>query len=258
MTPPASLFWRFAAPLCGILILGGHGAIAQDEKAKKEPVPEVEMAPGNVAFVRIVNAIGLTTPTKVSFRTSAEPKWSEMAPGEASGMRALRLGNYHLMVSNEGCEKPEVEDSIPLTAGGTYAVIILYTEPVQKDEKIVHRLQYSKLERLGKPDHPRLSVVSLIDLDPLPIQLGDRAVSLAPRMAQHFDMELNQSIKISHRGTEVIDPVEITEEIPYLVFLYKNEATGKVEGSLAREISVVLELPRSMKEKKESEEKPKP
>jgi hypothetical protein len=232
-------------------------AFAQDSPGNK-PSPEVELAPGNVAFFRIVNAIGLTTPTKVSFRTAAEPKWSTMEPGEASGMRVLRLGSYHLCVANEGCDKPEVEDIIPLTTGGGYTLIILYTEPVEKDGKITHRIQYSKLERNGKPQGPRLSVVSLLPGEPLPVQINDQSVSLPPRRAQHFDRKLNDSVTIACGGAAVMDPVEITEEIPYLVFLYKNEVTGKVEGSLAREISVVLELPRSIKNKNSEEaEKPK-
>jgi hypothetical protein len=211
--------------------------------------PDVELSPGNVAYFRVVNAIGLKTPTRVSFRTGAEPKFSDMAPGEASGMRVLRLGSYNLTVTNEGCEKPEVSDRIPLLAGGVYTLIILYTEPVEKDGAIVHRLQYAKLERSGKPEGPKLSVVSLVNVESLPVRLGDRDVSLPPRRAQHFDVETDQSLSITHDGAPVMDPVEITDEIPYLVFLFRNEATGKVEGSLAREISVVLELPRSMQEK---------
>jgi hypothetical protein len=224
-------------------------AVAQESEAKKESGQGLELAPGNVAFVRIVNAIGLKTPTKVSFRTAAEPKWAELAPGEASGMRALRLGNYRLKVANEGCERPEVEDTIALSTGGIYAVIVLYTEPVMKDGKVVHRLQYSKLNRTTQPDHPRLSIVSLIDVDALPIELGDRTISLPRRRAQHFDLKLNQSITVRHHGAEVMEPFELAEAIPYLVFLFPNEATGRIEGSLVREISVVLELPRSMKEK---------
>jgi len=217
--------------------------------AQETAAPQVELSPGNVAFFRIVNAIGLKTPTQVSFRTGAEPKLSEMAPGEASGMRVLRLGTYNLNVTNEGCEKPEVTDKIPLLTGGTYTLIILYTEPVEKDGEIVHRLQYAKLERSGKPEGPKLSAVSVVNVESLPIQLGERTVNLPYRRAQHFDVELDQSLTISHAGAPVMDPVEITEEIPYLVFLFRNEETGKIEGSLTREISVVLELPRSMQEK---------
>ncbi len=240
------------------LLLSLVASVVLAQEPATAPAAAPEFGPENAAFFRIVNAIGLATPTKVSFRTAAEPKWSDMAPGEASGMRVLRLGTYNLAVVNEGCEKPEIQDRIPLQAGGVYTLVILYTEPEEKDGRIIHRLQYSKLERTDPPKGPRLSVVSLVNVEALPVQLGGKAVSLPPRRAQHFDMELDQSVIISHDGTAVMDPVEITEEIPYLVFLYRNEATGKVEGSLAREISVVLELPRSMQEKKPDEAAPAP
>ncbi len=247
-------------PLAAAAFLLATIAAAQEGEGRteKESIQGIELAPGNVTFVRIVNAIGLKTPTKVSFRTASAPKWADLAPGEVSGMRALRLGTYHLRVANEGCERSEVEDTIALTEGGTYAVIVLYTEPVTKDGKVVHRLQYAKLNRTTPPGQPRLSIVSLIDADALPIKLGDQAISLTPRLAQHFDMQGNQSITVRYQGTEVMEPIEFTEAIPYLVFLFHNEATGKVEGSLAREISVILELPRAMRGKEEPGERKAP
>jgi hypothetical protein len=125
---------------------------------------------------------------------------------------------------------------------------------VEKDGKIINRIQYSKLERSGTPKGPRLSVVSLIHEDSLPIQINGSPVSLPPLRAQHFDRTLNESITITHGGAPVMEPVEIAAEIPYLVFLFKNQSTGKVEGALAREMNVVLELPRSMQEQKEKEQ----
>jgi hypothetical protein len=207
---------------------------------------EAEAGPGNVAFVRVVNAIGLPTPTKVSFRTAAEPRWSEMTPGEASGMRVLRLGTYQLRIANSGCEEAEMSTRIPLTTGGVYTLFVLYTDPVERDGKVVHRIQYSKLERAGQAaSGPRLTVVSLLPAAALPVRINELAVTVPPRRAQHFERKLRETIAITHQGSSVMDPVEITEAIPYLVFLFQNEATGKVQGALAREISVVLELPRS-------------
>jgi hypothetical protein len=245
---------------CAILLLVFCGVLAAEEKkeTKATPQPEVELAPGNVAFFRYVNAIGLTTPTKVSFRTGAEPKYFEIGPGETSAMRTLRLGEYKLRVANEGCEKPEVEDIISLTTGGTYTLVVLYTDTVEKEGKTIHRLQYSKLQRSGEAKGPRLSIVSLVDVESLPIQMGDRSLALLPRRAQHFDMKRDEIVAISFGGSPVIEPVEIVDDIPYLVFLFKNEATGKIEGTLSREITVVLELPRSMQHKNAAEEAEKP
>jgi len=202
-----------------LLLTAARWAHAQDTSAPAAPAPEVEFAPGNVAFVRIVNAIGLRTPTKVSFRTASEPKWSDYQPGETSSMLPVRLGKYRLRVQNEGCEKPEVEDTVSLDAGGVYTLIALYTEPVEKDGKIVHRLQYSKIQRKGGTDGPKLSLVSVVGQDQLPVELNGKALSLPIRQAQHFDVKIGDEVAVRHNGAAVMDRILIMDPIPYLVFL---------------------------------------
>jgi hypothetical protein len=230
--------------------------VVEPVPAKPAPAEAEEFAPGNIAFVRIVNAIGLKTPTRLSLRRASEPTWTPFEIGEASSMMPMRLGSYNLNLENAGCEKPQVKDSVDLSAGGYY-LIVVYTEEVVKDDKIVHRLQYSKLRRSGSNNGAKLSIVSLVSQDALPVELNGRQVTLPPRRAQHFDVKVDDEISIAHGGQPVTATFPIVEEISYIVFLYRNEASKQVEGTLAKEINVVLEIPRALNGDEAEAEKPK-
>lgn len=176
--------------------------------------------PDQYGFARVVSAVGLESPTRITIGPVKLLKGNPVPPGGSSGVITLWAGDTTIEVTNEACDPPVLKEKITIPGAATVGVVV-YHQFKEVDGKLVPELKFSQLSESEAREEPQLSVVSLSAKQEVPVTVGSQTVLLNRQRAKKFDAKLEQTVTISYKGDE-IESVEMRQGGHYVVFLYDD------------------------------------
>tara|TARA_R110002096_G_scaffold16106_32_gene55227 strand:+ start:2175 stop:2804 length:630 start_codon:yes stop_codon:yes gene_type:complete len=176
--------------------------------------------PDQYGFARVVSAVGLESPTRITIGPVKLLKGNPVPPGGSSGVITLWAGDTTIEVTNEACDPPVLKEKITIPGAATVGVVV-YHQFKEVDGMLVPELKFSKLSESEARQEPQLSVVSLSAKPEVPVTVGRETVMLNRQRAKKFDAKLKQTVTITYKG-EAIENVEMRQGGHYVVFLYDD------------------------------------
>ncbi len=176
--------------------------------------------PDQYGFARVVSAVGLETPTRITLGPVDLLKGNPVPPGGSSGVITLWAGETTLEVTNEACDPPVLKSKVQIPGAGTVGIVV-YHQFKEVDGELVPELKFSKLSESEKRDKPQLSVVSLSAKPQVAVKVGSQVALLDRQRAREFEAKLEQTVSIESNGTE-IENVEMRQNGHYVVFLFDD------------------------------------
>lgn len=201
-----------------------------------------EEAP-QAAYLNVVNLVALREPTRISLGAFALNEGKPMAPGEGSGLLAIRPGSHPFTLENPAAKPSTVSGSLDLEHGRTVAVICYAETEPDGDGNEGHevKLRYSVLVE-GERSGPRLSLVSLLREPFVGVEISGEPATLERNRARGSPVKLGDAVRVVHRGRLLAD-WEIAKPLHYLGFLYEHPDSGEVELSLIQNERLEYQAP---------------
>jgi hypothetical protein len=203
-----------------VLLFATFKLFAQEEK-------EIPQA----GFLNVVNLIAMKTPTFIEFGGFPLNGGEAVAPGDNSGVLAVKPNTYSLTISNEGAKPKKVSGGFVLQNGKTVAIICYDEVKEYKDGSKETKLRFNVLVEEEERSGPRLSLVSLLKEPLAGIKVSGETVTLAPGGVFRDDLEIGQRVSVSHEEKSLAD-FEITKPIHVIGFFYRDPGSGEISLSL--------------------------
>lgn len=182
-------------------------------------------------FLNLVNLITLKGPTFVELGGFKLNGGEAMAPGDTSGVLAIKPETYTFTLSNAAAKPETVSGSFTMEHGKTVAIICFDEVKESRDGKQEAKLRYNLLIESDEQTGPRLSIVSLLNQPLVGIEVSGVPVTLNGRLAHQAKVSLNDEVKIVHKG-RTLSEFEVTKPSHSIVFLFENPESGEVEVSM--------------------------
>lgn len=196
------------------------------------PLRGQEQDPATAAgFLQVINLVSRKSPTTLSLEGFQFNRGEPVAVGDGSGTLALRPGEFTLELRNPGA-KPDLA-TLPITVeNGKSSVVICYDEIKVRDngEEEV-KLRFSLLTEAPEADVAKLTIVSLLREETLPLSVEGSPYLAAPKSPLKIDIAGRETVAI-RSGSDTLIDFESERPGHYLVFLYEDPETGDVAASL--------------------------
>ncbi len=188
-----------------------------------------EFGPGNIGFARVVNAVGLESPTTITVGQLKLYRGEPVPVGGTSGVISLYSGPNTIEVVNEACDPPNLKATFNVKGGATSGVVIYHTWKEGDDGEMIPELQYSGLSEGKDREAPELTLVSLSKRQAVPVKAGGKTFVLNPKVPQKLEVKLEQVVSVNYDGDEIAN-VECMVPGHYLVFVFDDPEDGAIKG----------------------------
>jgi len=223
---------RMRNPFLGLLTLvSGSLALAQTSP---------ELGPGNVGFVRVMNAVGTDAPTLIDVGPVKLMRGREVAPGDSSGNLSLTAGDYTLAVRNEACVPSVFRAPFTVTGGQTLAMVI-YTQLEEKEDELVPVIDFARFSKGAETARPKFSAVSLSSQPEVRVQIRDDVIGLRPKTPRSFDVEPFETVSVQIPGMEPTS-VEVGDNGHYIMFVFDDAETGALDFSVLPHLKIAIDF----------------
>ncbi len=182
-------------------------------------------------FLNLVNLITLKSPTFVDLAGFKLNGGEAMAPGDTSGLLAIKPETYSFTLSNAAAKPETITGSFTMEQGKTVAIICYDEVKENRDGMREAKLRYNLLIESDEPTGPRLSIVSLLNQPLVGIEVSGVPVTLTERLAHQAKVSLNEEITIVHKG-RTLAGFEVIKPVHTILFLFEDPGTGEVEISM--------------------------
>lgn len=204
-------------------------------------------------FLNLVNLITLKSPTFVDLAGFKLNGGEAMAPGDTSGVLAIKPETYSFTLANAGAKPETITGSFTMEQGKTVAIICYDEVKENRDGKREVKLRYNLLIESDEQTGPRLSIVSLLNEPLVGIEVSGVPVTLTERLAHQAKVSLNEEVTIVHKG-RTLAGFEVTKPVHTILFLFENPETGEVEISMIQNEKLEYHPPLDGEDEDEEEE----
>lgn len=207
--------------LCHLVLFSGiPGLFAQEEKDSPQ-----------AGFLNVVNLITLKSPTFIEFGGFSLNGGEAIAPGESSGILAIKPNTYALIISNEGAKPKKVSGDFLLENGKSVAIICYDEVKEFKDGSKETKLRFTVLVEVEETSGPRLSLVSLLKEPLTGVVVSGKGVPIAPGGVYREEIVMGQRVTIVHDG-ELLADLEMAKPNHAIGFFYRDPMSDEIRLSL--------------------------
>jgi len=177
-------------------------------------------------FLQFVNLISLPEPTFIKLASFDLNGGEPVAPGDTSGILAIKPSEYTFTLSNKGAKPRSISGPLSI-ANGSNVVVICYDETKElNDGTTESKIKFNLLTESLESEQPRLSLVSLLKTPSVQINVEGKPVMLHERRAYRRDVEMDEVVTIT-MGPKTLGEIEIPNRSHYICFAYRDPETGE-------------------------------